>query len=156
MTGGLVPGLAENPDRSLGDVLEGGHVGEEVEALEDHADRGALPGHLGFLQLVEGVALLAVADDGAVDGDPPAVDLLQVVDAAQEGGFARAGRAEDHHHLAAAHVQVDALEHLEAAKALVHPFGEDHRVSFVAHRPCLSGGSGEEPGVPARPSATSE
>ena len=51
------------------------------------------------LQLVELVALLPVADQLAVDVQPPGVDLLQVVDAPQEGRLAGAGGADEAEHL---------------------------------------------------------
>ena len=62
---------------------------------------------------------LAVADQLAVDLDPPAVDLLEVVDAADERRLARARRADDADGLALRDVERDALQHLEPAEALV-------------------------------------
>ena len=103
-------GLALDLDRRLHDVLEGRHVREEVEALEDHADVPALEGDLAVLELVELVALLPVADQLAVDVQPAGVDLLQVVDAPQEGRLAGAGRADQAEDLARRDLQVDALE----------------------------------------------
>ncbi len=50
--------LALDADRRLDDVLERGHVREQVEVLEDHADLGALARDLGLAQLVQLVALL--------------------------------------------------------------------------------------------------
>ena len=46
------------------------------------------------------VLALRVADQFASHGDPAAVDPFQVVDAAQEGGLAGAGRAEEAHDFA--------------------------------------------------------
>ena len=57
---------------------------EQVEVLEDHADLGALVRDLGLAQLVQLVAHLPIADELAADHEAPAVDLLEVVDAAQE------------------------------------------------------------------------
>jgi len=68
-------------DRCLDHILERGHVPEEVEALEDHSDLGALAADLGVPQLVELVARLPVADQPPVDPQPPGVDSLQMVDA---------------------------------------------------------------------------
>ena len=87
---------------------------------------------LRFAQLVELVADLPVADQLAVDRQPAGVDLLEVVDAAQEGGLARAGRSEQAQHLAGLDGQIDAAQHLVAAEALVHPFGLDHRLAHLA------------------------
>ena len=95
-------------------------MGEEVEALEDHADLGPLGADLRVLQLVEPVAGLPVAHELAVDGQLAAVDLLQVVDAPQEGALAGAGRADEAQHLAPADGQVDALQDLEPAEGLAY------------------------------------
>ena len=63
-------------------------MGEEVEALEDHADLGALcsPGLVRQgVQLGAPTALdLAHPDELAVDLDPAGVDGLQLVDATQK------------------------------------------------------------------------
>ena len=96
---------------------------EQVELLEDHADLLALAGNVALVQLVELAVGLAVADQLTVDRQAAGVDLLKVVDAAQEGRLARAGRTEQAHHLAAVDGEVDALQHLVAAEALVHALG---------------------------------
>jgi hypothetical protein len=90
-------------------------VREQVEALEDHADVPALQRDLAVLELVQLVALLAVADQLTVDGQPAGVDLLQVVDAPQEGRLAGAGGADEAEDLAGLDLQVDALEDLDRA-----------------------------------------
>ena len=63
--------------------------------------------------------LLLQAQLFAGDQDLALVRVLQQVDAAQEGGFARAGRSEDGDHVAVAGGEGDALEHFEVAVALV-------------------------------------
>src|SRR5262249_61636213 len=89
--------LADSPDanRRLDHVLERRLVREQVEALEDHSDLGPLAGDAPLGVLDELPVPLAVADQVAVDLDPAAVDLLQVVDAAKERGLARARRPDD-------------------------------------------------------------
>ncbi len=101
---------------------------EEVEALEDDADLGALPRDALLRVLDELAVALAVADQVAVHLDPAGVDLLEVVDAAQEGRLPGAGRADHADDLAAAHLEVDALQHLEPAEALVDVGRADDRV----------------------------
>src|SRR5207302_3200545 len=103
--------FALDPDRREGDVLQRGHVREEVEALEDHADLGPLAADLMLTKLVELVTTLPVADQLAVDPQTPGVDVLQMVDAAQEGALTRSGGTDEAHHLARRHLQVDAAEH---------------------------------------------
>jgi hypothetical protein len=80
--------LAPHPDRSLHDVLQGGHVWEQVEALEHHADVLPLAGHFPLPHLVDLPTALSVADELAGDRQAPGVDRLEVVDAAQECGLA--------------------------------------------------------------------
>jgi hypothetical protein len=75
--------LADQGGR-LDHVAEGGHVREQVEVLEYHADIAALGGDFAGAQFVEAVAFLAVTDQVPVDVDPPGVDFLQVVDSAQQ------------------------------------------------------------------------
>ena len=55
---GVAFAIALHADRRLDDVLERRHVREEVEALEDHADLGALARDLAIAQLVQLVAAL--------------------------------------------------------------------------------------------------
>ncbi|CAM5700457.1 hypothetical protein SALBM311S_03076 [Streptomyces alboniger] len=70
------------------DVAFGGHVGEQVELLEHHADAGALLGQPLGADGVVGVVLLDVAEVLSVDLQDAAVDGLQAVDTAQQGAFA--------------------------------------------------------------------
>ena len=106
------PGLAgpRCDDGGLGDVFQRGQVREQVEVLEHHADLGALLQDFLFAQLVEPAPPDLVAHQCAVDGDEPGVDLFQVVDGAQKGGFAGPGRADDHGDAAGLDRQSDALE----------------------------------------------
>src|SRR4051794_13352059 len=102
-------------------------MGEEVEALEDHADLRPLARDFLLLKLVELVALASVTDELAVDVQLSGVHLLQMVDAAKERRLARPGGADDAHDAAALDLQRDALEHLGRPEALVHRNGLDHR-----------------------------
>ena len=97
------------------DVSLGREVREQVEVLEHHAHFGA---HLVDVGLLRG-------DLGVLEEDAAARGLLQQVHAAQKRGLARAGRAQDHHHLAAADVQVDAAQHLVVAERLAQVLDAD-------------------------------
>src|SRR5581483_5680252 len=132
--GGLLLRVAEHVDGRLGDVLERRLVREEVEALEDHADLRPLAGDALLRVLDELPLLLPVADEVAVHRDPAAVDLLQVVDAADERRLAGAGRADDADRLPLLDVERDAFQHLEPPEALVHVLGPHHH---VGHREAL-------------------
>src|SRR5579884_2738732 len=68
----------------------------------------------------------AVADELAVHVDTAIVDLLQVVDAAQERGLAGAARADNHHHLSPADSEIDAVQDNEIAETLDDPLGAHH------------------------------
>ena len=52
----------------------------------------------------------------------PSLDLLEGVDAAQERRLAAARRADEADHVVLVDVQVDALQHVVGAEALVHAF----------------------------------
>ena len=119
--------LAFAPDlyRCLHDVLEGGHMREQVEPLEDHPDLSALCRH-GFVgELVEDTLPVVVAHELPVDPDSPAVDALQEVDASQERRLAGAGGPEQTDHLTGRNVHVDPLEHRVAVERLRHVDGAD-------------------------------
>ena len=120
--------------RRLHHVLERRHVPEEVEALEHHPDLRALAADLLVVQLVEPVARLPVADEAPVHPEPAGVDLLQVVDAAEERRLPRARRPEDADDRPGWHLERDPLQHLEPAEALVHALGLHHRLSHQVPR----------------------
>src|SRR5262249_6835624 len=109
---------AQDVDRRLGDVLERGLVRKEIEALKDHADLRPLPGDPGLALLGHPPVLFPIAHQLPVDLDPAGVDLLEVVEAADEGRLAGARRADHADGLPAAHLERDALQHLEPPKAL--------------------------------------
>ena len=90
------------------DVVEDGHVGEQVEALEHDADVLAQPVQVDAAPR----RLLAVDPDGAP------VDVLQGVDAAQQRRLPAARRADEAYDLVLVDLQVDALQ-TWSAEALV-------------------------------------
>src|SRR5690606_21931609 len=59
------------------------------------------------------------------------VDLLEMVDAAQEGRLARAGSADQARHLTLGQGEVDAVEHLQGAEALGNLASHDHCVHVI-------------------------
>jgi hypothetical protein len=75
--------------RRLDDVPQRRPVRKQVEMLKDHANVAALPGRFPRRHLEEFAASFAVADQVAVHVEPAGVDLLEVVDAAQERRLAR-------------------------------------------------------------------
>ncbi|MOA29954.1 hypothetical protein D3C78_1510020 [compost metagenome] len=97
-------------------------MGEQVEVLEHEADVLAQPADQ---------FLLVIERPRTVDLDPAnangaAAGCFQQVQAAQQGGLAGAARADDRHHLARRHIQVDALEHFLAVERLGQIADGDH------------------------------
>src|SRR5581483_1941361 len=119
----------------LDDVLERRLVRPEVEALEDEADLRALARDVPLRVLDErAVPPGAVADQVAVHLDPPPVDALEVVDAAQKRRLARPGRPEDAHDLAPLNLERHAAEHAVPAEVLLDRLRVHDRAAVRAHR----------------------
>src|SRR5690606_25978748 len=98
-----------------------------------------LAGGFARAHLVEAVAALHIADEFAVDHEPTRVDAFQVVDAAQERGFARTAGTHEAQHLAAIHRERDRLQHLERSEALGDAVGLHRRHAVRGrHRPSPS------------------
>ena len=125
--------------RRQGNVSADGHIGKEIEVLEHHPHLAA---HLVDLRL-------RVGDLGAAEGDRTGRGRLQQVEAAQERGFARAGRPDDHHLFPGGDVLADIVQHQVAAEGFGQVFNVDHfdAASFPA---CPEARSG-----PSRPPDTS-
>src|SRR5260370_1018457 len=77
-------GALQDLHRSLDDVLEGGHMREQIEPLEHHPGRKTLPCCLVVGQLVKLVADAAVADERPIHPEGAAAYLLQLIDASEE------------------------------------------------------------------------
>ncbi len=105
--------------------------------LEHHADAGLCPGPGEIARRAQMLAMLVVADVLAFDEDLPPVELLQMVDQAQECALARPARADDGDNLAAVHRQVDAAEHL--ARPVAFPDVAANHVGFRRRRSCGRG-----------------
>ena len=112
------------------DILDRGQVGEQVEELEHHADIGADRGQLALAAPAAApVAGVAVADLLAVDLDAAGIVGLQQVDATQQRGLAAAGRADDRHHLAGAHVEIDVLQHAHLSEGFSDALDVDEEMT---------------------------
>jgi hypothetical protein len=72
------------------EVFQHGHVREQVEVLEHHADFAAVGVDVGF----------RVGQLQAVDAHRTRVEFFQAIEAAQEGRLAGTGRADHHQHFA--------------------------------------------------------
>ena len=105
---------------------------KQLIALENHADvlpccvpADVLPQHAVTLQ-----------------GNRAALDGLQTVNAAQQRAFAAAGRAEQHHHFAALHFEVDAAQGVRCAVELVDMGEGQKRAHAARSRRAASSDSG--------------
>ena len=93
-------------------------MGEEVEALEDHAHFLADFAYVG----------VGARDAILLDPDLAGVEVLEPVHAAQEGALARAGRADDEDDLALGDLEVDAPEGLDLAEVLARVLDPNYAV----------------------------
>ena len=121
-------------DRGEHHVLQHGLVGKQVEALEDHAHVHNVL-HVHFVAERAFRVLRAAQKWLALQGDLAMVEAFEAIHGADQRGFARAGRADDRHHFAPAHIQVHAFEHFQFAIRLAHALrlqGEFARGSLIA------------------------
>lgn len=94
-------------DSSGKDILINRASSDEVEGLEDHAD---IPSGKAKLLAFEPLNIDTVDEDLAV------LDVMHLVDAADESGFARAGKTDDGDKLTVFHVEVDIRQGLIAVR----------------------------------------
>ena len=117
-------GQAQRMHRRFHHVLKRRHVSPQIEMLEHH-------GHLAAqaLQLRRAFDFQCAVLAGhqfqlvAVQHDAPCVRLLQQVEAAQKGAFARAAGADHRDHVPGPGLDADALEHFVVAEAFVDVVG---------------------------------
>ncbi|MNI75901.1 hypothetical protein D3C73_1320870 [compost metagenome] len=95
-------------------------MGEQVELLEHHADAFTLFGDFTLFQFIQVIAFLAIADELFAYANGAAIEFFQVVDAAQQGRFTRAGRAKDHRDRAGRDLQADIFQHFGAGEGLAN------------------------------------
>src|SRR5690606_17156980 len=100
--------------------------------LEHHAD--VLPLLCGDfrLELIQQSVAFLIADDNAIDRESASVDLLEVVDAPQEGRLARTTRTNQAQNLAALHLERNALQHLVRTETLRYALRTHHRDTVCA------------------------
>ena len=133
---GLGLGHLAHPHRRQRQVLQHGEVREQVELLEHHA-------HI-LADLFDGLDV--VGQLGAVDDQMTLLVLFESVDAADQGGLARARGTTNHDAFTACHMQLDVAQHVELAVPLVDTVefddrgGRGHgRCHWVAHGAPRSG-----------------
>jgi hypothetical protein len=95
--------------KGQGDVVEGGEVREEVVRLEHEPDAAAVVSE--FLLVSEG-------DGNVVEFDGSVAGGVEAGEQAEQGGFAAAGRADEHEGADVRKLEIDAVEHGEGAEDL--------------------------------------
>ncbi|MNT48444.1 hypothetical protein D3C72_1852250 [compost metagenome] len=113
---------------------------EQVELLERHAGHGAMAGNDSFRVANAFAVDLVITDGFAVEQDLPALELFKHVHAAQQRGLARAAGADQRHHVAALHSQIDALEYFELVVTLVQAANVQQRLAVLCIGLSLSHG----------------
>ncbi len=98
-------------EQAQSDVLQRRQVRKQVELLERHAGHRAVLGNHPLRVTHTLAGDFAVTDRLAIQGDLAALEFFEQVDATQQRGLARAAGADQGHHVAALHGQVDAFEH---------------------------------------------
>src|SRR4030095_15442807 len=98
-------------------VLQHGQMRKQIKTLEHHADFAP--------DFVYPSQVRPELD--ALDNDPAFLELLQRVDAADQGLLAGARRAADHDALALGDIEVDVAQHVKVAIPLVERVDTDDR-----------------------------
>ncbi|MCY1418361.1 hypothetical protein D9M71_339180 [compost metagenome] len=119
---GLLAGRLLDDHRALDHVIQGSAVREQVEVLEHEPGLLAQAANRTLLAAQRAVGI----DADVTDLDLPGIGGFQQVEAAQEGGLARAAGADDGHHFAGLHGQVDTVEHGLALEPLGQAFDFNH------------------------------
>ena len=95
--------------RGFNEVLQHGHVGEQVELLEHHAHFAGNAAHF-ILVYIFCSSAGVLAESLAIDDDAALVNGFQLVQAAEQGAFATAGGTDNGHHFALIDLQINALQ----------------------------------------------
>jgi hypothetical protein len=77
------------------------------------------------------------ADQFAVDGDEAVIDAFEMVDGAQQRGFARAGRPQNHGNASPGNIERHVVEHKQRSIALRHAMNRDFAAFMQAERPIV-------------------
>ena len=123
--------LLEYQNRSHHHVFQGSLMREKVELLKNHAY------FFPEFKLVE----LGIVDLPSMNLDRTRIDVVEGVDAADQGRFAGTGRPDDADHFAFFYIETDSLQHLEITEGFVNVFqGNDglFRIHFIFTHMCFS------------------
>ena len=126
---------AEHPAGADRDIVEGGEMREQVEALEDEAELALLAREPGFGERLAPAELTdeAVADRLVPETDVAGIGRLEMVEAAQDRRLAGAGGADQDERLPVRDLEGDAFEDLPFAEALGEPIDLQERCHRAHH-----------------------
>ena len=96
------------------EVFQHGHVREQVEVLEHHADFAAVGVDVGF----------RIGQVQAINAHRAGIQLFQAIQAAQKGRLAGTGRADHHQHFALGHLGGDIVDRAYLLAAGVEYFDQ--------------------------------
>src|SRR5258708_5625827 len=119
-------GLVQHMYRSLDHIFEGCQVRKQVKALKHEADLGTHMGNGRFFVLNHASVHFAIPNQLAVDINAPAIDLFEMVDAAQQRRLTGTAWPDNHHELPTLDSQVDAIQDRQMAKSLDDLLGSPH------------------------------
>ena len=137
LLGGILPADPGDLHGRQNHVLHDGLVGEEVEVLEDHAHFLAVEVDVHLFRLALLVDPGGLGDVNAVEENLAACGDFQQVQAAQQGGLAGAGGADDHHHIPLVDIHADIVQSVDGAFVVVF-FQVFHLNQVIS---CLHGSS---------------
>src|SRR5260221_1619016 len=92
-------------------------MGEKVKTLKHKADLRANMGDGSLAILHQSSIFLAIAYHFTFNVNAPAIDLLQVVNAAQQRRLARTAWPNNHHNLPALHGKINTIQDCQMTKA---------------------------------------
>lgn len=123
---------AEHLDEADRNVLECGKMQKKVVLLEHHAEGTALFRNGIFCCLEELSSRPLVTHQGAIHVDVAAVDVLELVDAAEHGAFAAPGCSENADDFSCVDVQIDGLKNFDAVEVFAQRSDFDDGVHITS------------------------
>src|SRR2546421_2439054 len=101
---------------------------KQIKALKNKADLRAHTCNGSLFVFHKPSFHFAIANQLPININAPAIDLLQVIDAAQQRGFTGATRPDNHDYLLAFHRKINAIQYRQAPKTLDDLLGAYHLI----------------------------
>ena len=120
-------------NRRFNQILQHRQMREQIEVLKYIAHVNPLAEDLFFFQLIQLVALTAIADIVAINLDKPFIDPFKMVNGAQQRRFSRTGRPQDHRHRSRRNLQGDIIQRFMTTKVFTDPGYRNMTITRVEH-----------------------